>query len=196
LISQFQNPPHDTAGRLEQSKAMLQQIDDAIHNVQEICSELRPTMLSHFGLSETIQWYLEEFEKQTGIRCKANIEPELPRLSEDLDILIFRIVQEAMTNVVRHARATKVTVQLKCERENLVLKIKDNGRGILKEEATHPKSFGIIGIRERVRFQGGRSKFEGVPNKGTTVTILLPLNRAHLADIGSTGPGENRGEVV
>ena len=181
VISQSQNPPQDTAGRLEQSKVMLEQIDDAIHNVQEICSELRPTMLNHFGLGATIQWYLEELAKQTGIRCKANMEPELPPLDKDLDILVFRIVQEVMTNVLRHARATKAAVKLKCEGGNLVLKIKDNGRGILKEEVTNPKSFGIIGIRERVRFQGGHSKFEGIPNKGTTVTILFPLNRTQRA---------------
>lgn len=196
LIHQAQNPPDDNVARGRQTKTMIEQIDEAIYSVQQTCSELRPTILGHFGLAAAIRWYLEEFEKRTGIRCRARLDSELPALCNDSDILLFRIFQEIMTNVLRHAHATAVTVRLKYDHENLVLKIKDNGRGILKEEAEHPRSFGIIGIRERIRFRGGHSDFRGVPNKGTTVTVSLPVNWNSPSD-GSNGQSrENKGGAI
>jgi PAS domain S-box-containing protein len=176
LVYQAQNPPIRASDLVEQTKLMLDQIDEAIHSVQEICSELRPTILGHFGLTAAIGWYLEEFEKRTGIRCTARMDSRLPLFHRDLDLVLFRVFQEAMTNIVRHARATKVAVKLRCERGTVVLKVKDNGRGIVKEEITHPRSFGVIGIRERVRFWGGQADFRGRPNRGTTVLVKLPIN--------------------
>ena len=176
LVYQAQNPPEDSGVLVEQTKLMVDQIDRAIHSVQEICSELRPTMLGHFGLMEAIRWYLGDFQKRTGIKCSASVDSGIPSLHEDLNILLFRIFQEAMTNILRHARATRVAVKLKCEGNTLLLKIRDNGRGILKEEVMHPRSFGIVGIRERVRFWGGKSEFKGSPNRGTTVTVWLPMS--------------------
>lgn len=175
LVYQIQNPPGDMGVLVEQTKLMIEEIDKVIHSVQGICTELRPTILGHFGLTAAIGWYLEDFEKRTGIRCKARMDSRLPPLDKYLDIMLFRIFQEAMTNILRHARATMVAVRLKCEGNVLALKIKDNGRGILKEEALHPRSFGIIGIRERVRFWGGQSDFKGAPGRGTTVTVWLPI---------------------
>ena len=176
LVYQIQNPQGDIGVLVEQTKLMVDEIDEVIHSVQGICSELRPTILGHFGLTAAIGWYLKDFEKRTGIRCKARTDSRLPLLDKNLDTLLFRIFQEVMTNIFRHAHATMVSVRLKCEGNALTLKIKDNGRGILKEEALHPRSFGIIGIRERVRFWGGQSDFKGVPGKGTIVTIWLPIN--------------------
>jgi signal transduction histidine kinase len=176
LVYQIQNPQGEIGVLVEQTKLMVDEIDEVIHSVQGICSELRPTILGHFGLTAAIGWYLKDFEKRTGIRCKARTDSKLPLLDKNLDTLLFRIFQEVMTNIFRHAHATMVSVRLKCEGNALTLKIKDNGRGILKEEALHPRSFGIIGIRERVRFWGGQSDFKGVPGKGTIVTIWLPIN--------------------
>jgi PAS domain S-box-containing protein len=191
LVYQTQNPPHDPAAQLEQTEAMIEEIDGAIRNIQEICSELRPAILGHFGLTAAIRWYLEEFEKRTGIHCRSKIDSEFPMLDKESDTLLFRIFQEVMTNVLRHANATTVSVILRCDKKNLMLKIKDNGRGILKEETMHHRSFGIIGIRERVRFRGGRSDFLGAPNKGTIVTVWLPLNRNYLSNGPDTGPEED-----
>lgn len=196
LVYQTQNPPHKTAVQLEETEGMIEQIDGAIHRIQEICSKLRPAILGHFGLTAAVRWYLEEFEKRTGIHCRTRIDSEFPVLDKESDTLLFRIFQEVMTNVVRHARATKVTVRLKREEDNVVFTIKDNGRGILKEEIMHPRSFGIIGIRERVHFRGGRSNFWGAPNKGTTVTVRLPLNRNYASSDINTAPGKTNGGTV
>lgn len=179
LIYQAQNPSDDAAVRMEQTKSIAMQIDRTIMSVKDICSELRPSILGHFGLTAAVQWYLEDFQKRTGVRCNIKLDSEIPALNKDLAVLLFRIFQELMVNVLRHARATKVSIWLKYSAGAIMLKVKDNGRGILIEEVSHPRSFGIIGIRERVRFWGGQSKFKGASNKGTTVTILLPLNQSY-----------------
>jgi signal transduction histidine kinase len=187
LIYQAQNPSHGAAVQLERTQAMVEQIDSAILSVKDICSELRPTMLGHFGLTAAIRWYLEDFQRRTGVRCNIRLDSEIPVLNGDLAVLLFRIFQEVMTNILRHAGASKVLVRLKCEGDTLLLKARDNGRGILREEVTHPRSFGIIGIRERVRFWGGQSDFKGTA-KGTTVIISLPLNQS----CPDSGEGKNR----
>ena len=161
LAYRAQNPPGDTGVLVEQTRLMMEQIDEVIHSVQGICSELRPPILGHFGLTAAIGWYLGDFEKRTSIRCRARMDTRLPPLDKDLGILLFRIFQEAMTNVLRHARATTVSVRLKCEGNSLVLGIKDNGRGILKKEVMHPRSFGIIGIREACTLLGWAIGFQG-----------------------------------
>ncbi len=194
LAYQAQNPPGQISDMVEQTKLVLDQIDGVIHSVQEICSDLRPTILSHFGLIAAIGWYLEEFEKRTGIRCSTKTDSKLPLLHKDLDLLLFRVFQEAMANIVRHARATTVTVKLRCTGDTVTLTVKDNGRGILKEEAVHPRSFGIIGIRERVRFWGGKADFRGRPNRGTTVIVSLPINNSDSIRRQARGNlGDNRG---
>lgn len=175
LTYYLKNRPEASGGQSAQAQTMIEQIDQAIHGVQDICSELRPTILNHFGLIETVKWYLQEFQTQTGIKCRATIVPDIPRLDGGLDILIFRILEEVMTNILRHSCATAVTVRLKRDDNSILLRVKDNGRGILRQEIIHPRSLGILGIRERVRFWGGRSEFKGTPNKGTTVSVLLPL---------------------
>jgi PAS domain S-box-containing protein len=178
LVYRTQNPPVRASDLVDQTNRLLDQIDGAIHSVQEICSELRPTILSHFGLTAAIGWYLEEFEKRTGIRCSAKMDSMFPSLHEDLDLLLFRVFQEAMTNVLRHAGATAVAVKLRCHKDAVELMVKDNGRGIPKERIVHPRSFGIIGIRERVRFWGGRADFRRNPKGGTIVTVKLPMDSA------------------
>jgi signal transduction histidine kinase len=105
------------------------------------------------------------------------MQPGIPALKEDIGLMLFRIVQEAITNVLRHAHATEVSVSLKKDSNNLMLRIRDNGRGISKEEVSDPRSFGIIGIRERVQFWGGWSRFQGIRDKGTTIAISIPLNK-------------------
>ncbi len=162
----------------EQTRAMAEKIDGAIQTVRRICSELRPPILEHFGLPAAIEWHLEDFQKRTGICCTTEIDPEISKIEKELATILFRIFQEAMTNILRHAGATTVNVVLKNEAHHLVLQVIDNGRGVSKEEISSPRSFGIIGIRERVRFWGGQSAFVGIPNRGTTVTISIPLDQS------------------
>jgi PAS domain S-box-containing protein len=166
---------------LSQTRNMERQIDNAIHSVRHICSELRPPILEDFGLSAAIEWYLEDFQKRTGIQCSADIDPNIPKGKKGLRLMLFRVFQESMTNILRHTGATRVNVQLNIASGLLTLKVKNNGKGITKGEMENPRSFGIIGIRERVRFWGGQSHFKGTPNKGTTMTVTIPLQES---DVG------------
>jgi len=161
----------------DRMKAMEKQIDLGIDTVRKLCSDLRPHVLDRLGLIAAIRWHARNFEKRTGIKCVVPVSSEISDLDEDLEIVLFRAFQEAMTNVARHAGATLVEVILKNRGDNIVLTIKDNGKGITKEDIANPGSFGIIGIRERIRFWGGKSAFSGSPRKGTTVTISVPFFR-------------------
>lgn len=158
-------------------KAMEKQIDLGIDTVRKICSDLRPHVLERLGLVAAIGWHARIFEKRTGIKCVVPVSPEIFDLDEDLEIVLFRAFQEAMTNVARHACATLVEVTLKNRGDTIVLTVKDNGKGITKEDIANPGSFGIIGIRERIRFWGGKSAFSGSSRKGTTVIISVPFFR-------------------
>ena len=160
----------------EQVEGMTRKIDGAIQTVRKICSELRPSILEDFGLPATIEWNLEDFQKRTGIRCTAKIDPSIPEVEKRLALVVFRIFQEAITNVLRHAEATAVRVTLRRDRENLTLKVSDNGKGISKKSLSSPGSLGIIGIRERVRFWNGGLQFKSVRNRGTTMIVSIPLN--------------------
>jgi signal transduction histidine kinase len=175
LQYQAQHFPKNKRLFLEQIEAMLEQIDDARETVKQMCAELRPAMLTHFGLLPTIEWYLQTLEKRSGIHCSLKMDSRIPLLGEDLGLAIFRIVQEATTNILRHSGATEMTVGIKKQSGNLMLIITDNGRGISQEEIGRPHSFGIIGIRERVHFWGGQSHIEGIPDRGTVLKVAVPL---------------------
>jgi PAS domain S-box-containing protein len=169
--------PEDYVSLREQTKAMEAQIDEVINTVRAICSRLRPPMLDHFGLPAALQWYLQDFEKRTGITCGAEIDPDISLEDKELALMVFRVVQEATTNILRHAAARNVTVALKSKGSGLALKVEDDGKGISEEEVSNPRSLGIIGIQERVRFWDGQVHFQGEPGRGTTMTIWMPIGR-------------------
>ncbi len=172
-----QNVPKRLGHLKKQTESIERQITDAIQTVRDICSRLRPSVLIHFGLSAAIEWYLEDFQKHTGLNCSSRISWDVPVEETELSLVLFRILQEAMTNILRHAGATEVNVALTVKGSNIVMKIRDNGRGITTDQMIKPQSFGIIGIRERVRFLDGTSTFEGIPGEGTTVIISIPLKK-------------------
>ncbi|MCK4328829.1 PAS domain S-box protein [candidate division WOR-3 bacterium] len=161
----------------EKTKTMLNLIDGTIQNVQRISTELRPGILDDFGLPSAIEWYTEEFQKRTGIQCKVTINPEDIILAKDLSMSIFRIFQETLTNVARHAKATNVRASLRVKDNMLELKVRDNGIGIKKEQISNYNSLGLISMRERVYPWGGDFKIKGIRNKGTTVTLTIPLQK-------------------
>jgi signal transduction histidine kinase len=136
---------------------------------------LRPVILDDFGLAAAIEWQVEEFRKRVGIACRmepTGFEPDLPK---DQATALFRIFQETLTNIIRHARADDVVVRLAAGDGDLILQIQDNGRGITETEIDDPTSFGLIGIRERLYPWNGHVSFEGRPGRGTRVTIRLPM---------------------
>jgi PAS domain S-box-containing protein len=151
-------------------------LDETVKTVRRIASELRPSLLDDLGLVAAIEWHLNEFEKRSGIKAelkKVRIEPLLPDAARTG---LFRIVQESLTNVARHAKASKVTVSLQQKKELLVLKIEDDGVGFSKEKIAVKKTLGILGMKERTSVMGGTYEIVSVPGKGTTVCVTVPFN--------------------
>lgn len=157
-------------------QSMSDLVDKTIESVQRISSELRPGVLDHLGLSDAIEWLAGEVCGRKGLQYDIIIEPEDIELDQNRSIAIFRIFQEALTNIVRHAQATMVEVHLKKGRSVLTLEVKDNGIGIPAEKLSDHNSYGLIGIRERARYLGGDARILGIPGSGTTVDVNIPLD--------------------
>jgi len=159
----------------EKMGAMSQVIDEALVNLHAVTAELRPVILDDFGLAAAIEWQVEEFRNRSGIACRmarTGFEPDLPK---DRAAALFRIFQETLTNILRHAQASEVAVRLEEDDGELMLQVRDNGRGITEAEISDPKSFGLLGMRERLYPWNGRVAFEGQPGQGTRVTVRLPI---------------------
>jgi len=158
------------------TQAMFDLIDSTVQTVQRISSELIPGVLDHLGLAEAIKWQVDKYRNRTGIHYDVNINTDNIELDHNSSITVFRIFQETLINIVRHADATDVKVLLKVNDDTLILKVEDNGKGINPEHITDPESVGLIGIRERARILGGQVKILGVPEKGTEVKVTIPIN--------------------
>jgi signal transduction histidine kinase len=164
----------DLPGLDEKMIAMDQVIDEALKNLHAVTSELRPVILDDFGLAAAIEWQVEEFGNRTGITCRMTQSGFEPNLPKDLATALFRIFQEILTNIMRHAQADRVEVGL-AERDGiLVLDVQDNGRGITEAEIKDSKSYGLLGMRERLYPWNGQVTFEGRPGRGTLVSVHLP----------------------
>lgn len=157
----------------ERIQTMSGLIDSTITSVQRISSELRPQILDVMGLCEAISWQAREYEKRTNLQF--DLCCEQVSINKELTTELFRIFQEALTNVVRHAGADRVRVQLHQNDEQIILEIEDNGQGMPLEKINAPQSLGLIGIRERVLFLHGEVEFLGEPGKGTRVNVKIPL---------------------
>jgi len=168
---------------------MTKLIDETIGTVRRIVTKLRPSILDDFGLLAALEWQLQEFQKRTGIQSEFVSTLEYINLDEELSTAVFRIFQESLTNVARHAKATKVTATLYKEADSLVLKVEDNGKGISADDIHNTKSVGLIGMREHALFLGGTVNFSGEPSKGTTISVQFPFESQK-----GTGkiPGETR----
>jgi len=157
---------------------MLGLIDVTIQSVKKISMELRPVILDDLGLSAAIEWYTEEFRKRTGIQCKVKVLPDENIIVEkSLATALFRMLQEALTNVARHANATIVNIDLQVEADRLIMEIQDNGKGIRESKISSPKAFGILGMRERVRSLGGTILIQGHPGRGTRIKVMVPMEQ-------------------
>jgi len=172
----IQRLPKNDQVLIKKAKTLSELIDTNVHLVQRISSELRPGVLDHLGLSAAIEWQAGQFQDRTGLECHIVSEPEDIVLDQTRSTAIFRIFQEALTNIARHSTATKVEVILKRQPTEIVLEVFDNGKGITEEEISDPKSFGLMGIRERVHSLGGVLRIDGIPNKGTTVSVQIPTD--------------------
>ncbi|HYW85709.1 MAG TPA: sensor histidine kinase, partial [Spirochaetia bacterium] len=150
-------------------------IDQTLSAVQRIATELRPRMLDDLGLAATISWLCEDFSRRTGFPCTAQIMLREPGPVGAVATSIYRIAQELLTNVARHAMARRVSVQLREIGQNLRLLVQDDGVGITPQQASSPDSIGLIGIRERVGDLRGRFSIAGTKGGGTRARISIPL---------------------
>jgi PAS domain S-box-containing protein len=160
----------------EEIDSIDDRIDTIIRSVQRITAELRPELLDDLGLAEAIELQVQEFSSRTNLAFSyTNDAGSLKHLDDERATAIFRIFQEALTNVLRHSRATKVDVYLYEENSYLFLIVQDNGKGISREDIDHPDSLGLTGMKERCQFIGGEISFSGKKGKGTKVMLKIPL---------------------
>jgi signal transduction histidine kinase len=150
-------------------------VNRIIRTVRKIATELRPGILDELGVAAAIEWITKDFQKRTGIGCKVTIKA-VDKISDTVRATtIFRIVQEALTNVMRHAAASQVNVSLEKMDDTLKLEVRDNGIGIKEGRIFDARSLGLIGIRERVLLLGGKAEISGKPGEGTVVRVILPV---------------------
>jgi signal transduction histidine kinase len=152
--------------------------DGTAGRVRRLCTELRPPILDDLGLPAAIEWQAREFQARTGIRCEIVHPDSAFDLEDGPATALFRIFQEILTNVARHAQASQVEVALNSDGNSLVLEVSDNGRGITEDKLSGGVSLGILGMHERAILLGGRLVIRGSPGEGTTVTVSIPMETA------------------
>ncbi len=161
----------------EKTQRMARLADATVESVHRIITELRPILLDDLGLTAAIEWQAKEFQSRMGIECYIYLDCTDSSIEKDLATTLFRVFQGVLTNVGRHAAATAVWIRLVQKEDELCLEVIDNGKGITAKQAEDPRSFGIIGIRERVNLWGGSVQISGVRNRGTTISVTIPLCR-------------------
>jgi PAS domain S-box-containing protein len=168
----------------EKIAAMLRLSETTISAVRRISSELRPSVLDDLGLADAIEWQAREFQARTGIICHCECSVENVYLNQEQSTAVFRILQEALTNILRHAQATRVDIAIKEEADEFVLTISDNGRGITEDDKSRLQSLGLLGMRERAHLIGGEIDITGIEGQGTVVTVRVPNSKR----VMRTGP--------
>lgn len=164
----------DAATREQKQQGLGQAIDRIINSVRRISSGLRPEVLDEIGLSAAVEWQAREFQRRTGIRCVVDISGNFQDPDKQRSTALFRVFQELLTNVARHANATRVDVKLADGGHQITLCVADNGRGIKQNEFESPRSLGFLGLRERVLAFNGSIDVKGDEGKGTRVTVTIP----------------------
>jgi signal transduction histidine kinase len=166
------SPGQPTVAIANKLQAMAGLIELATTSIRQIASELRPPMLDHLGLADTLRWEAATFEQRTGIRCRVSgsLRQEMPA---ERAVAVFRIFQEALTNVARHAGAGAVRVSLRETARDVILEIRDNGRGISARAAVNPGAIGLHGMHERATLLGGSLSIEGRRGRGTRIILRI-----------------------
>jgi len=169
--------PAQRAAVLTRLVSALELLDSTIHSVRDIATALRPSVLDELGLAAAVEWQAREFHTRTGIACETTTSPHKIVVAPEQSTTLFRILQEILTNVARHAKATNVHIRLEQSDEQVSLQVRDNGRGITDVEQSGPNAFGLLGMRLRAQQQGGTFDIRGTSGTGTTVTVRIPLYR-------------------
>jgi PAS domain S-box-containing protein len=167
-------------------RSMADLIDVTLLAVQRIATELRPGILDELGLEAAIEWYVREFEQLTGVVCHFRSELREPPIVPDRATGIFRILQEALTNVARYSEASLLEIDLSSSGGEVRLEIRDNGQGITEDRIESSQSLGLVGMRERARSLGGDVKIRRADEGGTTVTLTIPPLHASFSPTTTT----------
>ena len=167
--------PRNLKPLIEKAKELSAHMDSTIQTVRRISTELRPGILDHLGLVAALEWQSNEFQNRTGIRCDVHSNLHDAQIDANLATTFFRIFQETLTNVIRHAGATQVSVHLKESSGVIIMEVKDNGRGIGPEEISNTSSLGLLGMKERAALLGGEFKIGPIRRGGTKVTVAIPV---------------------
>ncbi len=166
--------PHPSKLSLEKLAGMDQVLDSLIQTVQHLSSELRPGILDALGVSAAFEWYVQDFERRSGIQCELHIEPEEVQVNKDLEVDMFRILQETLTYIRQYATATWIKVALRKERGVLELQVRENGGSIPEEKVSQSLSLSLLGIRERLQVYGGAVSLQRLPGQETVFIIRIP----------------------
>jgi signal transduction histidine kinase len=158
---------------------VLRLSDDIINTVRRISSELRPAIIDDLGLLAALEWKCHDFEEKTGITCHYVSQVKERKFQGDFGINFYRILQETLTNVARHAEAKSVQVAVHENDHEIVMEVKDDGKGIPAERVNNGKTLGILGMKERAKLLGGELTITSAENKGTTTKLTLPIKNEH-----------------
>ncbi|MBU1427025.1 MAG: PAS domain-containing protein [Gammaproteobacteria bacterium] len=165
----------------EKARSIEALVDKCTAAAGNISRSLRPSVLDTFGIVAAIEMEADEFEQRTRISCILESRDEGPAVPPDISIALFRILQEALANIIKHASASEVTVYIHNRKEGVVLTVQDNGRGLSEADRAKPRSFGLRGIRERVEYFGGDVRIDSLPGQGTKVSVFIPHANGSMA---------------
>jgi PAS domain S-box-containing protein len=157
------------------TNAMAELLDRMVKTVRQIADDLRPGVLDDLGLAAALEWQARDWQARTGVECRVSASLEGATVTPERGTALFRVFQESLTNIARHARATSVEACLRAEAGWLLLEIRDNGRGITEPERQRGKSFGLLGMQERATLLGGEFSISGEPGRGTMVRVRIPI---------------------
>jgi two-component system sensor histidine kinase UhpB len=175
LIDFCKNDSDSTDGLKEKLAHILGDIDHAIHTTKEIASGLRPAILDSFGLIPAIEWMSKEFEAKTNIKCKFENSIEDLKVEDKISTTLFRICQETLNNIAKHSGASEAYIEMERTKNNLILEISDNGKGIDEKNLKNSLSMGIIGMHERAKIIGAKLNIRSGAKLGTSVTLSVSL---------------------
>ncbi len=166
--------PKGQRALVEKAESTLSLIDDTIQSVRKIAAGLRPAVSDQLGLAGAVEWQVKDFRKRTGIRCKLTLPADVPALDPEQATAMFRVCQELLTNVVRHADASRVEVTLRADPDAIVLVVEDNGKGLGDFRAFGLQSLGFLGMQERLRPHGGKIEIDSTHVRGARIVATLP----------------------
>jgi len=168
--------PSGSNGLNETINSMRQRIDLITTTIQRIAADLRPPLLDNLGLTAAIEWHIKDIGKNCGIEFFLELSDDLDSLGQMASTVVMRIIQEGVTNIIRHAQASRVTITIRQSVKELVLDVSDNGCGITPEQMASAKSYGLMGMQERARICRGTVEISVAPECGTNLRLIIPLD--------------------